>query len=669
MNQAQIDALIKEKEDLIFQFKQQENADYHEILAGRLTEYQAKTRKDDRANQIQRLEGEIAELRVMAIEGGLAGWVEVTPAYLEEKQRHEPPQIPVTYFNGGSPNWGLITSKVIPRRNQFDKLIRTLHEIAETRDMPIILLTGPSGEGKSTAIRQVIYELVEKQSRWRILWREPEKINYTSLEKVVDYVLSQPASEDLWLICADGSKPLLDSLGTATAKIREAGRTDIYFLLSSRGIDWQRSPAKNRLYSLYKEISIMGLDRDDAVKIVRAWKDYGTLETLRDDTEAIAAQKLFDAAHGGSTYESFLGAMLSVRVGKNLRRFVGSIISQLAQLQEETGYKLLDAFIYIAVVHALDLKKDLLTDTVLAGVLKTSPEHIHEIIISLGREAAATLDGDYIVTRHIKIAQEAVKILNEDYEGLGDNRLALINKLAVKGFVKRSFVNSEIGRWNYLSKDVFKRNKQLGIRLAKAVCEGDEKDAFLIVNLATLYRNSDDSEKAIQLLKEKGTEVKRVHRAYYYEWATNEGILGNLAADIFLSALSVSDQVNDELTGPSAKMSLAGVSKALLSLSGQAAAGKSAEVLLIAAGAAVQMGLPLPIGDRATGETQVQLEDLWAQLEKRKLTASPHKKNIENFIAGVTASQSNLNAELPSWVPQVKSLRFTKLYDLLREYP
>jgi len=664
VNTEQIANLIQEKEDLIYQFKQQDNADYHEILAGRLNEFQAKKRREERVIQIQSLEAEIEQLKLQLGNEQLVGWIEINDVFWKAQEKNALTN-PTKYFNGGSPNWGLIVNKIIPERNQVGKILLNLQEAAEAQDTPILLLTGPSGEGKSTAIQQVIYQLAQLR-QWKILWRESEKIEFTSVEKVVDYVLSQPVSDLTWLICSDEAKPLFSTLNTAIAKLREAKRSDILFLFSCRSIDWQRSPVKNLLYSSCKEIPMIGIDHSDAKQIVKAWKDYNALETLEADSEEVATDKLLKAAHGGSSYDSFLGAMLTVRVGKNLERFVRSILSQLAELQTETHIKLLDAFIYIAVIHALGLKKELLTDTVLAGILKVSPEHIHEMIVALGREAAATLDGDYIVTRHIKIAQAAVRILNNEYEQLANKRLVLITRRAIDGFVRRKFVNREIGRWNYLSKDVFKIDQNLGIQVAKAACEADEKDAFLVVNHATLYRLAGKPKEAIEVLKEGGNIVREIHRAYYYEWATNEGKLHNREADIYLSAISVCDQVKDDLTGPSAKMSLRGMSNAFYTLSDLVQSSQLSRIYLFAAGATVQMGLALPVGERATETTQVRLEELAHKIGEKEKSALTI--NMGNFMRGVSAAYDAIKTPFPNWVPNGKKLSFKNLQSVVNRY-
>jgi Icc-related predicted phosphoesterase len=80
----------------------------------------------------------------------------------------------IRFFNGATPSWQLAVSSSIPRRGVVSRLSKFLTEAGPSCQPRVGLLLAASGEGKSTALLQTIYEVCGASNEWKVLRRSDE---------------------------------------------------------------------------------------------------------------------------------------------------------------------------------------------------------------------------------------------------------------------------------------------------------------------------------------------------------------------------------------------------------------------------------------------------------------------------------------------------------------
>jgi predicted phosphodiesterase len=323
------------------------------------------------------------------------------------------------YFDGGTPSWRIALSRSIPQREIVEELYAAIKSGQGQSKPTVVLLLGAGGEGKSTAIFQTVVSLVNADMAYQVLWRHD-----LEAKLLAEDVLALPTNGCKWLIASDDADGIADAVFETVRALYKAGRSDVQFLLTCRDTDWIASEKKTKTprdwikFANFHKQSISGLTSRDAMVVVQAWQQYGEsgLGQLSGKPEAEAVELLLDSARKESvTGEgAFLGAMLKMRFGDKLQDHLWSLLNRFAIREIPGGSNLLQAFAYIAAMHAEGLM--FLSAPVLARVLNCEkPLLKSKVLFPLGKEAAATQAGKLIFTRHKMIAQAVVDILSEQF--------------------------------------------------------------------------------------------------------------------------------------------------------------------------------------------------------------------------------------------------------------
>ena len=102
-----------------------------------------------------------------------AGWAWVDKVWLEQQRQPLDDNELGRFFDGVLPQWRHALSDKIPRRDVVLEASALLQGAAAEPGRPrVIFLEGAGGEGKSTAFRQIVAQLLEDDPRWVVLWRE-----------------------------------------------------------------------------------------------------------------------------------------------------------------------------------------------------------------------------------------------------------------------------------------------------------------------------------------------------------------------------------------------------------------------------------------------------------------------------------------------------------------
>lgn len=387
-------------------------------------------------------------------------------------------------------------------------------------------------------LRQTIVKVLETDKTTKILWHDDET-RFLPLEPIVDL------PEGPWIIATDAADMASESIFKLLRELRKINRSDIQFLLCARDTDWRASMAEKlewTRYSTYCVETMSGLSQEDAKAIASSWDVF---ENSQVSSDAVIEEKglaLYNAtqAEAAISEGSMLGGILVVRYGDGLRAHIARILERLSGYSLATGGTLYDAFVYIAVMHAENF--NFLSRPVLAKVLNINPREVgKQVIVPLAKEAAAN-GGTILLTRHRRIAEIAVAIMQEEY---GENISDRFVNLATAAQTIRQIDNLpviELHRWRYeLPDTLLKREPETAVRIAKALYDLDTDNARLVVNLARIYRDAEIPDEGVEVLENFTGKIVN-DRGFWREWSTCLGNIDNYALNAILSGFSVADQ-------------------------------------------------------------------------------------------------------------------------------
>lgn len=501
------------------------------------------------------------------------------------------------------------------------------------------------GEGKTTAFMQIISYLNE-QNHWIIFFQNnkntifPENYKFSSDKK---YLL---VFEDINKIIIQNIKKLLQT------------HSNISIFISTRTSDWIHSDGSKTPWNEYidfKEICLEGLKEDEAKEIVEFWSRYGQkgLKELYGKDSKTIVEELLKTSKGNGK-DTFFGAILEVRMADKLKDHIKSILERLKNINiEKSSLTLFDAFIPIVLMHSEDL--DFLCESVLAQyIFNDSTKSIKsKIITPLGKEAAAVSAGNFLFTRHKKIADETKNILENDYN-IDSNEIFLeLVKSAVDIWIIQRIFLEKINSWSFdISNHFINNNKKLAIDIAKIVLEKEGKIQNL-THLSGLYRKIDKLELAKELFFDFDISTEKyssLQRGFMYEWGVIEGLAKNYALNIWLAATSISDWNYQDIPDKDRCLkSLTGLSKAFEKLEQQYSVFKQA----------IEVSAVLAL--------IIEPKDEDSHLQKYKDSTISKDEALKIFIDLVNKvwEYFDKDDELLKKIPNQNEMRFNKLIDYL----
>jgi hypothetical protein len=422
----------------------------------------------------------------------------------------------------------------------------------------MVLLSGASGEGKSTALLQTALALFESGA-WNVLWHESEKA------VLPPETVRRLSGDRPWLIVSDDADQMVNNLSSLLPWLA-SNRTDIHFLLAARSSDWYAAGGTKIAWSQHcalREVTLGKPDPEEAKTIIKLWSEFGEagLKALYGTDPAEAARRLEEASTDELGEGAFLGAMLKVRMAAGLKDHVKLLLSRLSTRKIDGGRDrtLLDAFAPIASMHSEGLC--FLSAPVLAQYIYGDPSKGVKgtIINPLGREAAAAKGGAFLFARHRLIARAAAELLEESFGVDPEELFCNLGEAALEARPYAHIPDFKKWQYDYPKHFVDSDRESIGFAIAHAQVNMEPGSHHLLTNLANLYREAGAPEEATQLFRTFGGETKNA-RSFYFEWGTTEGNAGNAALSVWLDAASLSDwhfvspPENDQ-----SKLSLAGL--------------------------------------------------------------------------------------------------------------
>ena len=496
----------------------------------------------------------------------LTGWVSYDAESLESFAREVFSVDAQRFFDGAEADWALAMSPHFPVRIQAKTLLDSVVNYKGEDRPQIALVRGPTAEGKSMALRQIVAAAVRANADLKVLWHQDETagINVQDFEKAL-------CGHQRWLLATDHGDMITNELKKLAHNLKRSGRGDIQFVLAAHDTDWKMAKGESvpwYSFARFEEARLSGLPKDDAVSLATAWLHFGasgdSSQSLSPTPESLAEQLIEAAKDNGFDEGALFGALLTLRYGRDLSAHVRVLIQKLDSVHLSFGGTAGEAFRLISAMHAEGL--DFLSVEVVQEVLGCDQKDLQrEVLRPLMAEAAAG-GGAYLRTRHRRIAKATLDICDEDNEDLEGFYLSLAEG-AVRLVRNKFGWLDAVWNWEYVLPQHFFTSGRSGlaIRLAEKMLETVPTNSHYAVNLARLKREAGDPAGAIEVLQ--SATPPKDNRAFWSEWGTICGMVEDYLSNAVLHAYSISDDLNTRPpTVEDAMLALAGLAKAFSEL-------------------------------------------------------------------------------------------------------
>lgn len=470
------------------------------------------------------------------------GFTAVTADFLSD-QEALPEAGLIRFFDGQVSTWQVALAPEVPRLEAAEKVAALLAAGREAGELAVLLVEGPAGEGKSTVLRQAAVDCA-RSGDWRVLWREPGLPLHLDLGG-----LEQGSWR--WLVAIDDGGQFGEDCLRSLRQLHEAGRTDVHFLLASQTNAWRTGHNTSRpwaTYGRFETVQANGMSEQDARALVSTWSAAGAEGLGRLVDEPVPerrALRLSEAAQKEALSGDgcLLGAMLQVRYGDGLRDHVRVLGERLQLAHLRSGKSLLEAFLYVACLHAHGITT--LPPEALAEALEIPLKDLYrEVLWPLGEEAALTSDGAHLVTRHRSIAAAASELADDWGEDIAEIYYEIIRG-TVRAFRDGVYVLN-LADIVYLPGRLLS-NRRIAVRAAEAPADEEPERISYRTSLASTMRRAGRSEAAMELAFRTYSEAQQMIdpqelRGLLFEWAVCAGVAGKPALNAYLALGSLADE-------------------------------------------------------------------------------------------------------------------------------
>lgn len=514
------------------------------------------------------------------------GWVALSPAFFASLT---PDQDLTTFFNGGEPSWEAVVNPELHRIQLTESLLeRTRRRMSENKS-GIELLIGPTGEGKTTALRQAAAAFAQVDGR-TVLWRQQPNAQLD--KRILDTLL---ACSPTAILVSDSSHLILEQLHELVKDGHLPQSSGLQLVLASRDTDWNRRARELGFKSNPADIwrtkgpivstkhPFGRVSEADARKIVRSWRalepsNPHTIEGLSDsDAAKLLSSK---SASAMTNHGALLGGLLAVRyTPEELRAHLADLLENLSGDATAGEMTLADVVIVLTLADVAEL--DGIPSEIIAEFCNVDEFNFaSQVANRLGKEAVANYSADVVRARHPMISEAVFEIVMSDVSAFAVESAAIRLLEAVKTVGTRSSFKGGYGQILGLGRELYKaeittafrpRLRKLGVILAKKACELDPNVLSNHMALSECLRSEKQAAAALASVWEPISE-KLLDKPNWQDWnkncriAVNEfAIAASLAGDeataaiLRMAALSDNYQPN-RLEAERAAFTLSGLS-------------------------------------------------------------------------------------------------------------
>jgi hypothetical protein len=403
------------------------------------------------------------------------------------------------FIDGRDPEWGDIVGGRAPERVIVTAMRKEMARRLRQSDSGISRIAGSGGEGKSTALMQLVNHIVRDGIRPTVLWR-------AGPERSLPWLLMRSAPSDRPLVIvsdrAHELKPLLGRQQVRTRLAVESRDRDAptHLLLCATDADW--GLRNDRIAWMgcveHEPWTIAGLSLVDAARLVRALtqmpdpqRALGLLAALpNDDARAHALVRIAQERMHRGDDGAFLGALLKTRTGGSVEDHVLSRLETFAQTPMWTGHDALTIYLHAAVLQVYGfgpIGRDTLASALDVNLATLDPllrQAVSSELEVRGEGARAR----YRI-RHDAIARAAWKIVLNRAEWRAIARTVLFDTVrAVVTLYPDGWQDPLLREIFYLSDRLLDQDADFAIAAAEGAYSGAPNNPFLLSKLAWALR-------------------------------------------------------------------------------------------------------------------------------------------------------------------------------------
>ena len=462
------------------------------------------------------------------------GWLLADQALEQVASLIPPSDSRLAFYNGRQPSWLDAVDPVIPLRAIDVELSAAVQRWSQRRLALHLAVYGATGEGKSLGLLRLAKKCAELPDV-SVIWRRVTDFPTDPLDWI-----SQATAERALVVIVDNADDCIPTIKVLLDHLYEQPHLSCLLVTGSHApFTYGRQVVDTQRFA------VRGLSGVDARALVEGWgKDgdeaLGELATLPVEDRAA---RLLDAAssstaRGGST---LFGAMLAVRESQQFRGHIENLIGRLAQLPVGTDQSNLAEMLVL--IACADSKESwTLTRKQLAVA---SQLHLWEIdsqiLAPLGEEAAISVEGTTVRTRHPMICDEIMEVATE--RGLiGPILTQTARRAAV--FVATHGYEDAIHPLLYLNRHF--EDPALGVELARATWTGHPRRISYLTAFSSALRSAGEADEARILLREQAAALVEMedfgtgHIYFLQELGVTLDVLGDHPSALALDVMALS---------------------------------------------------------------------------------------------------------------------------------
>ncbi len=160
------------------------------------------------------------------------GWMRLDAKWMAEQKRDVTQADAQRFFDGAEPTWALAQSPHLPIRHQAKHLLDSVIGFRGEDRPQIAWVRGPTAEGKSMVLKQLVARALEAQPTLQVLWHQDESqgLNVPSFETLL-------SPDARWLVVSEHGHGLVRSLQTLASTLKQKGQCHVQFLMAAHDAD------------------------------------------------------------------------------------------------------------------------------------------------------------------------------------------------------------------------------------------------------------------------------------------------------------------------------------------------------------------------------------------------------------------------------------------------
>lgn len=463
-----------------------------------------------------------------------AGWLAVPS--LGEVEPAESAAL-VRFTEGAQPTW--TDARSLPRLSATEEALAAYQRQASEVGDQVILLVGPTGEGKSLGLMQVGLTVMSREGSVGLL-RLP------GAQKMSPEWVAHLRSEAVeTVLFVDEADLVFDDV---VRSLEPNASRRIIWVMAMHSHYRERVEKVMQGTAAVRLVEFGDMTASDSLAIAASWVERGMLPERYADRSAQEVAAILTEAGTSVNGRSLFGAVLHLWMGDGLFDRVADLLTKLerASIRGRTFSWLLAA---IAVVQeAWDPEEEFGSGMSLAALGSLcdlrSADVTSLIVAPLGREVGLSQVGDRVYVRHSAIAEAISEILEDRGE-----LVSLVEELGKYGArmrMDRTYSRDESDCLYHLSSR-YSDDPLLALAAARGAVNGAPNLLEPRVTYLATQRRRTHQEDAVAYASKIATQIhnysdwRSTQRGFWVEYANCEAGLGHIDTAVGMAARSLTD--------------------------------------------------------------------------------------------------------------------------------